>query len=166
VVRTILRELKKPESLIAFVKDRPGHDLRYAIDPAKISGTGLDACHRFDEGIRKTVRWYLDHRAWWEEDILKGDYRNYYERMYAHRGAKRMKVLVTARNGQLGYDLMRRLEARGIAHRGIDIADCDLTDAAATRAYLLAYAPDRVISLRRLYPGGPGRERAGIVPPD
>lgn len=56
-----------------------------------------------------------------------------------------MKVLVTGANGQLGYDLMRRLEARGIAHRGIDIADCDLTDAAATRAYLLAYAPDRVI---------------------
>ena len=65
--------------------DRPGHDLRYAIDPTKIrEELGWTPKTQFDEGIRKTVRWYLDSRPWWE-DILKGDYQDYYERMYANR---------------------------------------------------------------------------------
>ncbi|HOQ76366.1 MAG TPA: dTDP-glucose 4,6-dehydratase [Thermoclostridium sp.] len=86
VVRTILRELGKPESLIQFVKDRPGHDLRYAIDPAKIQRElGWKPETPFDEGIRKTIKWYLDNRSWWE-NIISGEYMHYYERMYGNRG--------------------------------------------------------------------------------
>ena len=85
VVRTILQELRKPESLIAFVTDRPGHDRRYAIDPAKISAElGWLPATPFEEGIRRTIRWYVDNRGWWGR-ILSGDYRAYYEKMYAHR---------------------------------------------------------------------------------
>lgn len=85
VVRTILRELGKPESLITYVADRPGHDRRYAIDPEKIRRElGWSPETGFDEGIRKTVRWYLEHRSWWEH-IINGEYRDYYERMYAGR---------------------------------------------------------------------------------
>ncbi len=82
VVRTILRELKKPESLITFVTDRPGHDRRYAIDPTKIHNElGWLPKTTFDEGIQKTIRWYLDNRPWWEH-ILAGEYQDYYEKMY------------------------------------------------------------------------------------
>ncbi len=86
VVKTILRELGKPESLITFVKDRPGHDRRYAIDPGKIHAElGWLPATTFDEGIKKTIRWYLDNEKWWK-DILAGDYQNYYEKMYGSRG--------------------------------------------------------------------------------
>lgn len=85
VVKTILKILGKPESLITFVGDRAGHDLRYAIDPAKISAElGWLPETPFDEGIKKTVKWYLDNRQWWE-DIINGEYRNYYEQMYSNR---------------------------------------------------------------------------------
>jgi dTDP-glucose 4,6-dehydratase len=85
VVQTILRELGKPESLITYVTDRPGHDRRYAIDPAKISGElGWTPATRFDDGIKKTIQWYLDNRSWWEH-ILSGDYQNYYAQMYGNR---------------------------------------------------------------------------------
>lgn len=85
VVKTILRELGKPESLINYVTDRPGHDQRYAIDPAKISSElGWNPTTKFDDGIKKTIQWYLDNRAWWEH-ILSGDYQNYYAKMYANR---------------------------------------------------------------------------------
>jgi len=67
VVKTILRELGKSESLIRFVTDRPGHDLRYAIDPAKISKElGWQPETGFDAGIKRTVSWYLENRSWWE----------------------------------------------------------------------------------------------------
>ncbi len=86
VVKTILRELGKPESLITYVKDRPGHDRRYAIDPSKIhKELGWLPATTFDEGIKKTIRWYLDNEKWWK-DILAGDYQNYYEKMYGNRG--------------------------------------------------------------------------------
>ena len=86
VVKTILRELGKPESLISYVKDRPGHDRRYAIDPTKIHNElGWLPATPFDEGIKKTIRWYLDNEKWWK-DILAGDYQNYYEKMYGNRG--------------------------------------------------------------------------------
>ena len=86
VVKTILRELGKPESLITYVKDRPGHDRRYAIDPTKIhSELGWLPTTSFDEGIKKTIRWYLENQKWWK-DILVGDYQNYYEKMYGNRG--------------------------------------------------------------------------------
>lgn len=85
VVKAILYELNKPESLIRFVKDRPGHDRRYAIDPSKIYNE-LDWLPqtKFDDGIKKTIRWYLTHREWWE-NILSGDYEQYYQQMYQDR---------------------------------------------------------------------------------
>lgn len=76
IVKLILKELGKPESLIHFVKDRAGHDLRYAIDPTKIHRElGFLPETKFADGIRKTIRWYLDHSSWWEK-ILTGEYRN------------------------------------------------------------------------------------------
>jgi dTDP-glucose 4,6-dehydratase len=82
VVKTILGILGKPESLIAHVPDRAGHDLRYAIDPTKITDElGWIPETDFDTGIVKTIRWYLEHQDWVEE-ILQGDYVNYYNRMY------------------------------------------------------------------------------------
>ncbi|MCL2839397.1 MAG: dTDP-glucose 4,6-dehydratase [Defluviitaleaceae bacterium] len=85
VVKTILKELNKPESLINYVTDRPGHDMRYAIDPTKINNAlGWLPSTSFDEGIKKTIKWYLDNRKWWE-NILAGEYQGYYEKMYAGR---------------------------------------------------------------------------------
>lgn len=85
VVKTILKQLGKPESLITFVKDRPGHDRRYAIDPTKIhSELGWLPQTGFDDGIKKTINWYLANKAWWQ-NILSGDYRNYYRNMYGDR---------------------------------------------------------------------------------
>lgn len=82
IVRLILKELGKPESLITYVKDRPGHDRRYAIDNTKIT-TQLSwkPKYTFEEGIRETIRWYLDHQAWVER-ITSGEYQDYYEAMY------------------------------------------------------------------------------------
>lgn len=85
VVRLILQAVDKPESLITFVADRKGHDLRYAIDPSKMRrelGWEPETC--FDDGVRRTIAWYLENRAWWEE-IVSGEYRMYYERMYGSR---------------------------------------------------------------------------------
>ena len=85
VVTTVLKKLGKPESLIRFVKDRPGHDRRYAIDPTKIKNElGWYPETDFDSGIEKTVRWYLENREWWEK-IKSGEYTEYYEKMYQNR---------------------------------------------------------------------------------
>ena len=85
VVKTILKELGKPESLIHFVKDRPGHDRRYAIDPTKIHNElGWLPETKFEEGIKKTVQWYLENKPWWEH-IINGEYQNYYKKMYGDR---------------------------------------------------------------------------------
>ncbi len=85
VVQTILRALGKPESLIRFVKDRPGHDRRYAMDPTKIEAElGWKPEHTFDTGIPLTIRWYLDNKEWWEH-IVSGDYQKYFEKMYGER---------------------------------------------------------------------------------
>ncbi|EHQ91870.1 dTDP-glucose 4,6-dehydratase [Desulfosporosinus youngiae] len=85
VVKTILHELGKPESLIIYVEDRPGHDMRYAINPSKIyDELGWLPETKFEDGIRRTISWYLEHRKWWE-DILSGDYRNYFEQLYESR---------------------------------------------------------------------------------
>ncbi len=85
VVQTILDHLGKPHSLIRFVKDRPGHDRRYAIDFSKIE---RDLSWRprvsFEEGIRLTVDWYQEHRPWWRK-IRSGEYTDYYKRMYENR---------------------------------------------------------------------------------
>ena len=85
VVKTIIAELGKSEDLIEFVTDRPGHDRRYAIDPTKIHNElGWLPATKFDDGIKKTIEWYLTHKSWWEK-IINGEYQNYYEKMYKNR---------------------------------------------------------------------------------
>jgi dTDP-glucose 4,6-dehydratase len=83
VVQAIVDTLGKGE--ITYVKDRAGHDLRYAIDPTKINNElGWLPQTRFEDGLRKTIQWYLNNKSWWE-DIISGEYQNYYERMYGNR---------------------------------------------------------------------------------
>ena len=83
VVQLIIATLGKGE--IQFVRDRAGHDRRYAIDPTKIHNElGWLPKTKFEDGIQKTIRWYLDNRDWWEE-IISGEYQNYYAKMYANR---------------------------------------------------------------------------------
>ena len=85
VVKTILKALNKPESLIKFVTDRPGHDRRYAIDPTKIeTELGWKPKYNFDTGIQQTIQWYLDNQEWWK-NILSGEYSNYFDKMYGNR---------------------------------------------------------------------------------
>ena len=82
VVKTILKELHKPESLIHYVSDRAGHDLRYAIDPTKIeTELGWKPRYNFDTGIRETIQWYLDHQDWCKH-IQSGEYLNYVKNQY------------------------------------------------------------------------------------
>lgn len=82
IVRLILAELGKPESLITYVKDRPGHDRRYAIDNTKITTElGWAPVYTFEQGIKETINWYLDNVEWVER-ITTGDYLNYYTKMY------------------------------------------------------------------------------------
>ena len=85
VVKTILKALNKPESLIKYVTDRPGHDLRYAMDPTKIeSELGWKPVYNFETGIQETIKWNLDNKQWLE-NILNGDYQKYFEKMYGKR---------------------------------------------------------------------------------
>ena len=85
IVKFICKALDKPESLITHVTDRKGHDMRYTIDPSFIhSELGWLPETKFADGIRKTIQWYLDNKLWWEE-IVSGEYQNYYERMYGGR---------------------------------------------------------------------------------
>lgn len=85
IVKLICKELNKPESLITYVADRKGHDMRYAIDPTKIHNElGWLPETTFAQGIKKTIKWYLDNRKWWET-IISGEYKNYYEKMYGER---------------------------------------------------------------------------------
>ncbi len=82
VVKLILQELNKPESLIQYVADRKGHDRRYAIDPQKIHRElGWTPQTEFDDGIRRTVRWYVSSSDWWRE-IVSGEYQEYYRKTY------------------------------------------------------------------------------------
>lgn len=85
IVKLICKKLGKPESLITYVTDRKGHDMRYAIDPTKIHNElGWLPETKFADGLQKTIDWYLAHREWWE-NIISGDYQNYYEKMYTNR---------------------------------------------------------------------------------
>lgn len=85
VVKTIIKELGKSEDLIEFVTDRPGHDRRYAINPTKIHNElGWLPVTKFDDGIKKTIDWYLTHKSWWEK-IISGEYKDYYDKMYKNR---------------------------------------------------------------------------------
>lgn len=85
IAKRILQELGQPESLITSVKDRPGHDRRYAIDASKIfRELGWSPETRFEEGLRLTIQWYLQNEAWLKK-VTSGEYRQYYERMYSNR---------------------------------------------------------------------------------
>ena len=85
VVKIILKALDKPESLITYVTDRKGHDMRYAIDPTKIkTELGWEPETKFEDGIKKTIKWYLDNKEWWQE-IISGEYQKYYEKTYGNR---------------------------------------------------------------------------------
>jgi dTDP-glucose 4,6-dehydratase len=85
VVKTILKAVGKPESLITFVKDRLGHDRRYAIDSSKInSQLGWHAVTKFEQGIKNTIDWYLQNKKWLS-DVTSGQYQQYYQQMYANR---------------------------------------------------------------------------------
>jgi dTDP-glucose 4,6-dehydratase len=82
VVKEILKQLGKPESLIQYVEDRLGHDRRYAIDPTKLEQElGWKPKYTFETGLKETVQWYLEHQAWWE-NIISGDYQHYYDQQY------------------------------------------------------------------------------------
>ena len=161
--------MDKPESLITYVTDRKGHDMRYAIDPTKIhKELGWLPETKFADGIQKTIQWYLENRDWWEE-IVSGEYQNYYEAhvrgpVRAMEGRRQMKIFVTGVGGQLGP---RRDERAGTdaATRGsaailrpytaacrMERAVCtmpyeqlDITDAEAVRKQLLRAQPDAVI---------------------
>ena len=88
VVKTILKVLNKPESLIRYVKDRPGHDMRYAIDPTKLENElGWKPEYNFDTGIRQTIEWYLNNKEWWQ-NIISGVYTKYFDKMYGERLGK------------------------------------------------------------------------------
>lgn len=85
IVKTILEQLGKPESLIKYVQDRPGHDRRYGIDPAKtMSELGWKPKHTFETGIKETIQWYLDNKEWWTR-IQSGVYQQYYAKQYGSR---------------------------------------------------------------------------------
>ena len=89
IIRTVDRVLGNPEGhsdhLITYVTDRPGHDLRYAIDSTKLhKELGWEPSLQFEEGIERTVRWYLDNQEWMDS-VTSGDYQKYYEEMYKGR---------------------------------------------------------------------------------
>lgn len=85
IVKLICQALDKTESLITHVTDRKGHDMRYAIDPTKIHNElGWLPETKFADGIKKTIKWYLDNKSWWE-NIISGEYQKYYEKMYGNR---------------------------------------------------------------------------------
>jgi dTDP-glucose 4,6-dehydratase len=85
VVKLILRELRKSETLISFVKDRPGHDKRYAIDATKIrEELGWKPSFRFEDGLKETIRWYEENKEWWAH-VMTGEYKEYYKVMYDQR---------------------------------------------------------------------------------
>ena len=82
VVKEILKALGKPESLITYVSDRKGHDLRYAIDPTKIeTKLGWKPKYTFETGIKETIEWFMNNQEWMD-DVTSGDYLKYYEQMY------------------------------------------------------------------------------------
>ena len=87
VARAILDILDKPYDLMQFVEDRAGHDPCYYMDWTKLRALGWEPSYDFDAAMETTVRWYADHREWWEK-IKSGDFRRYYERMYGERLAK------------------------------------------------------------------------------
>ena len=85
IVKLILCRLGKPESLIRFVEDRPGHDRRYAMDASKLKAElGWEPVMSFEDGMNETINWYMDHESWWQR-IKTGEYQAYYEEWYGSR---------------------------------------------------------------------------------
>jgi len=85
IVKLILQNLGKPDSLITYVKDRPGHDRRYAIDSSKIQcELGWQPSYTFEQGIAETIKWYMNNQAWWKR-IMSGEYKEYYKLLYGGR---------------------------------------------------------------------------------
>jgi dTDP-glucose 4,6-dehydratase len=84
MTRLVLELLNKPESLIRYVQDRPGHDRRYALDVTKIRALGWEPAHTCEDAIEATVRWYVDNEWWWRK-IKTGEYLEYYKRQYGER---------------------------------------------------------------------------------
>ncbi|MFB6367616.1 dTDP-glucose 4,6-dehydratase [Paenibacillus elgii] len=85
IIKSILSQLGKSESLVTFVKDRPGHDRRYGIDATKITKElNWAPKHNFDTGIKETINWYLNNQDWWKR-IISGEYQNYYKSQYGSR---------------------------------------------------------------------------------
>ncbi len=85
IVRLILRHLNKPDSLITYVKDRPGHDRRYAMDATKISRElGWSPARTFERGLEEKIEWYQAHAEWWSR-VISGEYKDYYRRQYENR---------------------------------------------------------------------------------
>lgn len=88
IVKSILRILGKPESLITYVKDRPGHDRRYAMDSSRVQRElGWKPAHQFEDALKATVDWYVAHPAWWQR-VRSGEYRQAYEKLYGWRDKK------------------------------------------------------------------------------
>ncbi len=85
IVKLILKLLGKGEDHITYVKDRPGHDRRYAIDSTKImTQLGWKSKYKFDEGIEKTIKWYVENEPWWRK-VMSGEYLKYYENNYKNK---------------------------------------------------------------------------------
>jgi dTDP-glucose 4,6-dehydratase len=85
IVKLILQNLGKPESLITYVKDRLGHDQRYAIDSSKIQRElGWQPSYTFEQGIAETIKWYMNNQTWWKR-IISGEYKEYYKLLYGGR---------------------------------------------------------------------------------
>ncbi len=91
VARLILDELGKPWSLVRFVTDRPAHDLRYSLNTEKIRELGFRPVHSFAQALRKTVRWYMDNRSWWER-IKSGEFESYYRKLYGPKKVSRRPI--------------------------------------------------------------------------
>ena len=112
IVKIICAELGKSEDLITYVADRKGHDMRYAIDPTKIHNElGWLPETKFEDGIKKTIKWYLENKEWWEE-IISGEYQNYYEKMYANKQQCQRwsnMLIELAQYQHIDSDLIRRL---------------------------------------------------------
>lgn len=83
VVKRILKITGKGESLITYVKDRPGHDRRYAIDSSKVKELGFTHKHNFESGLKDTIKWYVEHESWWQP-LLNEEYKKFYNKQYGH----------------------------------------------------------------------------------
>ena len=81
ITKLILKRLEKPENLMTFVRDRLGHDRRYALDCSKLHKLGWKPRYDFEEALDKTIRWYIENRSWWEK-IKSGEYLEYYKNQY------------------------------------------------------------------------------------